>query len=86
MPLDGNIAYPEGYWELVTALDLNEIVGLPKDGLRSLLVTGEDVAGNPMPMNGIINDGVGELDIFIDTQGPQVNDVFITDERQYDLS
>ena len=72
-----------GNWS--SALDLNQIVGLPKDGLRSLLVTGEDVAGNPMPMNGVINTGVSKLDIFIDTQGPQVNDVFITGQQQYDL-
>ena len=49
VPLDGNDAYPNGYWEIQSALDLNQIDGLPKDGLRRLLVTAEDVAGNPMP-------------------------------------
>ena len=79
-PLDGNNAFDGGYWEIVSALDLNEIVGLPKDGLRSLLVTAEDVAGNPMPMQldldpeFEIEDGVDVLNIFIDTQGPQVYD------------
>ena len=51
VPFDGNDAYPDGYWEITSVLDLNEIVGLPKDGLRRLLVTAEDVAGNPMPMD-----------------------------------
>ncbi|WP_425395188.1 hypothetical protein [Aeoliella sp.] len=74
LPYDGNLAYPDGYWEIESVLDLNEIVGLPKDGLRRLLVTAEDVAGNPMPMNDEIADGVDELFIFIDTQGPQVYD------------
>lgn len=80
VPIDGNDAFQGGYWELVSALDLNEIVGLPKDGLRSLLVTAQDVAGNPMPMNLDgdleleIADGVDQLNIFIDTQGPQVYD------------
>ncbi len=77
VPYDGNDAYPDGYWELTSVLDLNQIVGLPKDGLRRLLVTAEDVAGNPMPMNNMIADGVDQLQIFIDTQGPQVTDVTI---------
>ena len=83
LPFDGNDAYPDGYWELTTALDLNEIVGLPRDGLRELLVTAEDVAGNPMPMappgsNFLeIEENVDLLQIFIDTQGPQVDDVLI---------
>jgi hypothetical protein len=74
VPYDGNDAYPEGYWELTSIRDLNEIVGLPKDGLRRLLMTAEDVAGNPMPMNGQISAGVDALNIFIDTQGPQIYD------------
>ncbi|MCO6044792.1 hypothetical protein NG895_12845 [Aeoliella sp. ICT_H6.2] len=92
VPYDGNLAYPDGYWEIESVLDLNEIVGLPKDGLRQLLVTAEDVAGNPMPMNDQIEDGVDELDIFIDTQGPQVYDpagatgaVHPTVDPEYDL-
>jgi hypothetical protein len=86
-PYDGNDAYPEGYWEITSALDLNQIVGLPKDGLRTLLVTAEDVAGNPMPMDGIIRSGVEALQIFIDTQGPQITGVTINDlsEAEYDL-
>ncbi len=98
VPFDGNDAFvddngdPLGYWEVVSALDLNQIVGLPKDGLRRLLVTAEDVAGNPMPMAGEIADGVDTLNIFIDTQGPQVYDpagvtqaVHPTADPAYDL-
>ena len=82
LPLDGNDAFPDGFWEIDTSLDLNQIVGLPKDGLRSLLVTAEDVAGNPMVL---AEATVDQLDIFLDTQGPQVADVFITNVPDYDL-
>jgi hypothetical protein len=85
LPYDGNDAYPDGYWELTTAVDLNEIVGLPLDGLRQLLVTAEDVAGNPMPMDNEIADGVDQLDIVLDTQGPRVQDVYVTNFPGYDL-
>ena len=85
VPFDGNDAYPDGYWEVTSVLDLNEIVGLPKDGLRRLLVTGEDVAGNPMPMNNQISTNVDELQIFIDTQGPQVTNVQVGGDPDYDL-
>ena len=87
VPFDGNDAYPDGYWEITSAVDLNQIVGLPKDGLRRLLVTAEDVAGNPMPMNNTISAGVDSLQIFIDSQGPQVTDVTVNNltQAQYDL-
>ncbi len=84
IPFDGNDAYPDGYWEITSALDLNQVNGVPKDGLRRLLVTAEDVAGNPMPASAggvtvipIINVGVDELHIFIDTQGPQITSVTV---------
>jgi len=85
VPFDGNDAFPDGYWEIDALLDLNEIAGMPNDGLRRLLVTAEDVAGNPMPMSNEIREGVDELEIFLDTQGPQVQDVFLTDFPNYDL-
>ncbi len=85
VPFDGNDAYPDGYWEITSALDLNQIPGVTRDGLRRLLVTAEDVAGNPMPMNNAIADGVDELQIFIDTQGPQITNVQIADDLDFDL-
>lgn len=84
IPLDGNDAYPNGYWEITSALDLNFINGVPKDGLRRLLVTAEDVAGNPMTMPPgatvpppTISPPSDELHIFIDTQGPQITNVLV---------
>lgn len=91
VPFDGNDAFvdgngdPLGYWEITSIRDLNELVGIPKDGLRQLLVTAEDVAGNPMPVANQISDGVDALEIFIDTQGPQVNSVQVVDAPGYDL-
>ena len=82
LPYDGNDAYPDGYWEINSALDLNQLVGLPKDGLRSLLVTAEDVAGNPLD---VAAAEVDQLDIFLDTQGPQIADVTVPDAPDYDL-
>jgi subtilisin-like proprotein convertase family protein len=81
VPLDGNDAYPNGYWEIRSALDLNQVPNLLKDGLRRMLVTAEDVAGNPVqtptPGNNDFHEitEVGRLQIFIDTQGPQITAV-----------
>ncbi|MGE3241695.1 MAG: proprotein convertase P-domain-containing protein [Pirellulales bacterium] len=90
VPYDGNDAYPNGYWQLTSALDLNEIAGMPKDGLRRLLVTAEDVAGNPPvsfanPQEQPLIVPGDELQIFIDTQGPQVTDVTIGGFPNFDL-
>ncbi len=85
VPIDGNAAFANGFWEVTSVLDLNELFGIPKDGLRQLLVTAEDVAGNPMPMMNMIADGVDSLQIFLDTQGPQVDAVTVTAFPDYDL-
>ncbi len=86
VPLDGNFAFPNGYWEVTSSLDLNAITGVGRDGLRQLLVTAEDVAGNPLP-NGAnqITAGVDSLQIFLDTQGPQITDVTIPDFPDFNL-
>jgi subtilisin-like proprotein convertase family protein len=84
VPFDGNDAYPDGFWEITSVLDLNQAVGLPIDGLRRLLVTAEDQAGNPMPVDGVIRENVDELQIFIDTQGPQITDILPNGE-DFDL-
>jgi subtilisin-like proprotein convertase family protein len=78
IPLDGNDAFPNGYWQITSALDLNQIAGVPKDGLRRLLVTAEDVAGNPTPSfatNSPVLQPSDQLQIFIDTQGPQITNL-----------
>jgi hypothetical protein len=78
IPLDGTNAFPNGSWGLVSTVDLNDpILGLPIDGVRHLFVTAEDLAGN-------VSDEVA-FDIFLDTQGPQVTGVFITDVPDYNL-
>ncbi|MEE4314996.1 MAG: Ig-like domain-containing protein, partial [Desulfofustis sp.] len=75
VPLDGNHQFPGGYWELSSVVDMNDstarnLLGilspLPLDGLRRILVTAEDVAGNVREPQ--------MLRIFIDTQGPQLYD------------
>ncbi len=67
-----------GHWSLTSNVDLNSAVaGFTKDGLRVISATFEDLAGNvstPITLN-----------TFIDTQGPQVFDVEITGESDYDL-
>lgn len=86
VPLDGNAAFPDGYWELTSAIDLNQVAGLPLDGLRSLLVIAEDVAGNPGVVEGEAV-AADQLDIFLDTQGPQVAEIRVNDlpVEEYDL-
>ena len=78
IPLDGNLAFPSGQWNLAGQYDLNDpTVGFPLDGLRQIGVDAKDLAGN-----------VSEpafLDIFIDTQGPQVIELLHTDAPGYAL-
>ncbi len=86
IPLDGNLAEPQGFWELTSVVDLNDpSLFASRDGLRQLLVSAEDVAGNVnLPDDGVA-DGLQVLELFIDTQGPQVLDVTVTDTPAYDL-
>ncbi|MBL7044120.1 MAG: pre-peptidase C-terminal domain-containing protein [Pirellulaceae bacterium] len=77
--LDGSNQFPNGRWELTSTINMNDpdlltALGAANiDGLRRILVTAEDVPGN---VNGVT--GAGEvqqiLDIFVDTQGPQIFD------------
>ncbi len=89
VPQDGNQAFADGYWELNSVIDLNDplqvLPTLNRDGARHLLATAEDVAGNPMPMGGVIDEGIAQFTLFLDTQGPQVNGVFASSDRTYDL-
>jgi len=82
IPLDGNEQEPQGYWEITSVVDLNDPAFFPvPDGLRTIFVTAEDVAGN---VNG--PEGAADtLEIFIDTQGPVIDAVVISDAPGYDL-
>ena len=81
-PLDGNNAFSSGAWEITASTDLNSAAilgalgGIVSDGARPLLVTAQDVAGNPVPIAGTIGAGlIDALAIFLDTQGPAVLNV-----------
>jgi Ca2+-binding RTX toxin-like protein len=92
IPLDGteqletptSPTNPGGQWELTSTVSMNDpliVLSLGDiDGVRSILLVAEDVAGNITDL-----DDPVILDIFIDTQGPQVTDVFITDVPGFDL-
>jgi len=74
-PFDGTNQYPNGYWQVdAVNVNLNAAPFSPVDGLRRIFVTAEDVAGNINPEVGQV---VQELEIFIDTQGPQITDVTV---------
>lgn len=81
-PTDGTNQYGQapgiGHWELTSDVDLNSsVAGFLKDGLRVITATFEDLAGN-------ISAPVS-LNIFIDTQGPQVAAVQITSDLEFPL-
>jgi large repetitive protein len=82
LPYDGTNQYPNGSWQATTFVDLNNPAFFPvRDGVRTILLTAEDVAGNLVQPPATVN-----LQIFIDTQGPQVTDVDINNAgNPYDL-
>ncbi|WP_146522014.1 dockerin type I domain-containing protein [Stieleria varia] len=81
-PLDGTNQAPTGEWEITSTVNMNDptlLGGLGFDGLRRIFVTAEDLAGN-------ISNPVGDtLEIFMDTQGPQVTGVFISDFPAFNI-
>lgn len=77
VPLDGDDAFPNGQWETTFIRDLNDGNFFDLDGVREVLATAEDVAGN------VSNPAV--LDIFIDTAGPRVTNVQLPVDLTYDL-
>ncbi|MEX0978155.1 MAG: Ig-like domain-containing protein, partial [Pirellulales bacterium] len=77
IPLDGNFAFPNGRWALTSSVYLNDPSLFAHDGIRSIRVTAEDVAGNVSQSQ--------LLEIFLDTQGPQVTNVEITDDAGFNL-
>jgi subtilisin-like proprotein convertase family protein len=80
IPIDGTNQFPHGRWTATSNIDLNDPAFFPFDGLRQILVTAEDLSGNVSDENTL-----DVLQIFLDTRGPQVNDVFISDFPDYDL-
>lgn len=72
-----NVVSATGQWTIATRVGLNDpIVSTTRDGLRQIAVTAEDLAGN-------VSQPVFR-DIFLDTQGPQVTDVRVTDDPTTD--
>ncbi|NQT17235.1 MAG: hypothetical protein HQ582_31060, partial [Planctomycetes bacterium] len=82
VPLDGNDAFPEGQWNTAFIHDLNDPSFFPLDGLREVLVTAEDLAGNVNRVDDQIGDVDQTLDIFVDTRGPTVEEVTFTANGQ----
>ena len=80
LPTDGTNQFPNGQWRVTSTVDFNNPAFFPVDGLRRLLVTAEDLAGN------LKSGGAAQaLDVFLDTQGAQVTNVQITSALTYDL-
>ncbi len=77
LPYDGDDALPQGQWSTSFIRDLNDPTFFDFDGVREVLVTAEDVAGNV--------SSVQRLPILIDTQGPVVTAVQITPAPAFDL-
>ncbi len=81
IPEDGTNQFPRGQWILTTNIDMNDPAYFTEiDGLRTIFATAEDVAGNVTAP-----EDAEVLNIFIDTRGPQVDNVSITDHADYDL-
>ncbi|HWB14006.1 MAG TPA: DUF4214 domain-containing protein [Pirellulales bacterium] len=78
VPIDGTNADPGGQWRITSNVDLNNPkLGFPHDGVRNLLATAEDLAGNVSAPQ--------RLTIFVDTQGPTVNGINITGNPTFPL-
>ena len=77
VPIDGTNAFPNGRWTITSNVNMNDPSLFMQDGIRHILVTAEDLAGNVSPPQ--------QLDIFMDTQGPQVTNVQITSDPNFNL-
>ena len=76
-PGSGNEALPDAQWRQVGLLDLNNPASFPRDGVRRMTATAEDLAGN-------VSDPAA-VNVFVDTQGPQISSVSISTAPAYDL-
>ena len=80
VPLDGNLAFPNGQWNQGGRFDLNDPALFPRDGRRQITATAEDLAGNESART-----APAVLDIFVDTQGPQITNVQISGAPGFNL-
>ncbi|NND99210.1 MAG: CHRD domain-containing protein, partial [Pirellulaceae bacterium] len=85
VPADGDDAFALGQWSTEFTYDLNDDRFFVRDGVREILVTATDLAGNTNAVDDAVGDASQVLDAFIDTQGPLVTEVFITDDPMFDL-
>lgn len=75
LPFDGTNASPNGNWQVTSQIDLNNPFYFPvPDGLRTVFMTAEDLAGNVNP-DAANAQLIQTLVFAIDTLGPQVTDV-----------
>lgn len=85
-PHDGDEAFPNGQWSAAFVRDLNDPAVFPFDGVRELLVTAEDLAGNVNTLGDLVGDVDQVLRVFVDTQGPQITRVDVNSPgNPYDL-
>lgn len=80
IPIDGTNQFPGGQWRLMVVVDLNDPAQFPPGGPRTILAIAEDLAGNRSADNQL-----DTLRLMIDTQGPIVTGVSITQVPAYDL-
>lgn len=95
VPLDGNGGLPlfsgapapgqfNGQFNLTPTRNLNDNTLFNVDGRRQMFARAEDLAGNLSPGSfAVANPAV--LDMFLDTAGPRVNGVTITNAPAYNL-
>jgi hypothetical protein len=71
IPYGQNPTFTNGYWHIDSFVNLNNIPNIARDGLRRLLITATDVNGNVTQPTVVLDPNLA-LQIFIDTQGPQI--------------
>ena len=77
-PAAGTNAFPSGQWSLQSTIYLDNPNFFPTlDGTRTISVTAEDLAGNVSAAQTMV--------IFLDTQGPQIDNVQITGSPNFSL-
>ncbi len=77
VPIDGTNADPNGRWSVQSNINLNDPNFFSLDGERTIHVTAEDLAGNVSAEQ--------TMNIFIDTQGPQISSIQIGGSPGYNI-